>query len=242
MDASHGRLFQLALWCAVFGAGTGGWFAYFRLKERTPRPFLVMLAATLGGFAAAIASVLVYEKLEMLAAMPSWSNLESGGLIGLQSSLLIGLVEEGTKLVPTFLVVMVSRRVERTQDAIFIAACAGVGFAAAENMLLWEAGMSGLDALARAVASPVTHALFAAPWGLGLGRLVRTGQVRTLVLGFAASVMAHAVYDLLLAAPNLPHAVAAGEVLVLWVWMLVRTAPSVIARVTSAGLPAMRRV
>jgi RsiW-degrading membrane proteinase PrsW (M82 family) len=76
-----------------------------------------------------------------------------------------------------------------------------------------------MDGVARALAAPITHALFAAPAGLGLAYAVLQRKYWALALGFAASVVLHAAYDLFLAQPGLQLA-ASGVVLAVWVWLI----------------------
>ena len=66
-----------------------------------------------------------------------------------------------------------------------------------------------LESLARAATAPLTHALLAAPAGLGLANAVLRGRRWTLPAGLAASMVAHALYGLLLGRPELPPACAA---------------------------------
>lgn len=141
-------------------------------------------------------------------------------------SLVIGFVEELSKAAPVVLLVLLRSGPLRPQHALLFAALAGVGFSAAESALLLDgAQLSWREGLARAVAAPVTHALFAAPWGLGLGALIVRRSYGPAVLGGAVSVWAHALYDLVLARREVPDPVSAALVLLLWAWVILRTAP-----------------
>ncbi len=225
MEQLRWQLASPALGGVLFGVAAGAWFAYFRLKERRAKPFGLMLGALLGGWVAAFASVLAFSALDSVGLVADWCVLQAGGKRGLSMSLLAAGVEESAKLIPTLAVVLLGRRhLNRGREALFVAALAGVGFAAAESMFLCEQGLPLLESLARAITSPVTHALFAAPAGLGAGRLVLGRRAWALPVGLAASVAAHAAYNLLLAA-EVPLAVPAFLVLALWLWLLFSLTP-----------------
>jgi RsiW-degrading membrane proteinase PrsW (M82 family) len=86
--------------------------------------------------------------------------------------------------------------------------------------------MSVLTLLARATAAPFTHALFSVPWGLGLSALLFRKQPSLFFNGLAASILAHAVYDLLLASPGVPQIAVGLVVLVLWLAMIQLISPA----------------
>ncbi len=121
-------------------------------------------------------------------------------------------------------IVLIHRKALRPRDGLLLAAFAGVGFAAAElAVLFWEGEVTAAEALARAAASPVSHALFAAPSGLGLAAWVVRARHLPFALGLTTSVGSHALYDLALARSALPNTLAAATVLALRIWLLVRT-------------------
>ncbi len=205
-----------------FGAAAGAWFAYFRLKERVSKPFGLMLAALLGGHVSGLLAVLAFDQLDAWGLVADWCLLEQSWRRALPATLMIAGVEEGAKLLPTLVVGLAGRRhLRSSRDAIFISALVGVGFAVVENVVLCQQGMSVRDSLARAVASPVTHALFAAPAGLGVGRMLLWRRWFALPVGLVTSITAHGAYNLLLAR-QVPQAIPAMIVLALWVWLLIR--------------------
>lgn len=217
---------KVELGIAVFGLAACAWFGYFCRKEQSTKPLWWKALALLGGYLAVLAAVFGYRSIEALGCSPEWAVLEGGGSRALGLCLIIGFVEEGAKMLPVVLLAVWSRRFDRPVEGLFFAACAGVGFATAENTSLWMSGeLSVVDGLARAVAAPVTHALFAAPWGLGLGGFLLRRKPSILLLGFAASVVSHGAYDLLLARAQGPSLAAALLVLALWIWLIVHTSP-----------------
>jgi RsiW-degrading membrane proteinase PrsW (M82 family) len=175
-----------------------------------------------------------YGLLDDLGRAPTWEALGGDWGSALPTALAIGFVEELAKFLPVLAVAQLTSHFDELWDGPVYAGAAGVGFALAETLAFLFAGEIGtLDGAARAVAAPITHALFAAPAGLGLAHAVLHGRHWALALGFAASVAAHAAYDLFLAQPGL-HLAAAGVVLVVWLWLL-WTARELVRR------PAVRR-
>ncbi len=226
---------NLGLFVVTLAAGT--WFAYFRLKERAgDERFSLRLAALIGGCLSVAAAFAGYSGIDALGLDLQWASLEEGGLLSVAGALLIAAIEEGSKLLPVLVIALVGQRLRRPEDALLFAGFAGVGFATIESAtLLFEGNLSPAEGLARAVAAPITHALFAAPWGLGLGRALLRREPSSLVLGFTASVLAHAAYNLLLARPEIPRIASASLVLALWVWLIIQTLPVLSRERVSAG-------
>jgi RsiW-degrading membrane proteinase PrsW (M82 family) len=218
-----------------FGVGAGlmwvaglVWLFYFQWRaERGVRaPVLLRLAAVGGGYASAMLGLFLFHQLEQLGIRLDWERIGRDALPqALRTSLLIGAVEESSKLLPVLLMVRLGRGLERPRDGLLFAACAGIGFSGAEGTMLWMQGdLSWLDLLARAAASPFTHALFSIPWGVGLAATLFWGRSHRLLTGLFLSILWHGLYDLVLASPEIPHIAAALGVLVLWLFMLRRLA------------------
>lgn len=212
---------SLVLLLSLAGAGAGAWIAYFRWKDkRRPEPLpLIALTAAAGVLAIAAAS-LGYDLLEDAGRAPTWEGLGGAWSRALPTALAIGFVEESAKFLPVLLIARLTTHFDELLDGLVYAGAAGAGFALAETVaFLWAGELSTLDAIARAVAAPITHALFAAPAGLGLAYAVLEGRHWALALGFAVSVVSHGAYDLFLAQPGLQLA-AAGVVLLVWIWLI----------------------
>lgn len=208
----------------LFSVGAGLWFAYFRLKEAsTPSPFLYRLLALCGGLASLATAFVGFQSIDALGFELEWATLQHSLDRAVMGALTLGFVEEGSKLLPVLLLALLSRSFRRASEGLVFAACAGVGFATAESTSLWMQGeLDTPHMLARAIAAPLTHALFAAPWGLGLGLALKENRTTPLVQGFFLSVVAHGLYDLLLARPDIPRGSASLVVLALWMWILTR--------------------
>jgi len=203
------------------GASAAAWVAYLRWKDRRrPEPVAQMVFAVAAGALAVGAALLGYGAFDALGLTASWGDLGGDWPRALATALCIGAVEEIAKLVPVVAIARLSRHFDELLDGFVYAGAAGVGFALLEAVLLLAAGETGwLDSAARLAAAPITHALFAAPAGLGLAWWVLRGVRLALPAGLALSIACHGAYDLLLARPGLRPA-AAGLVLVLWLGVL----------------------
>ncbi len=206
---------------SLAGAGAGAWIAYFRWKDkRRPEPLLLLMATTAAGMVAVAAASLGYGLLDGVGRAPTWEALGGAWSTAVPTALAVGFVEELAKFLPVLVVAQLTTHFDELWDGPVYAGAAGVGFALAETLAFLFAGELGtLDGAARAVAAPITHALFAAPAGLGLAYAVLERKYWALALGFAASVVSHALYDLFLAQPGF-HLAASGVVLVIWVWLI----------------------
>ncbi|MCP3983797.1 MAG: PrsW family intramembrane metalloprotease [bacterium] len=207
---------------ATFG-GAAAWIAYLRWKDRrTPEPWPLMIAAAALGSLAVLFAHFGYRALDGVGLHASWELL-TGPLPGaMAGALAIGTVEETAKLLPVLPFVWAARSFNEIWDGPVYAGASAVGFALAEAVLLASLGETDMTStLARAAAAPITHVVFAGPWGLGLAYSALRGARWAFPLGFAISATSHGAYDLLLARPGLQLA-AAGLVGVLWlVWIAV---------------------
>lgn len=212
----------------LFGAASAAWIAYFRWKDKKrPEPVWLMLLALALGALSVGPALAGYAGFGALGYASRWDDLAGASWAhAASSSLVIGAAEEGAKLAAVLPIALLSSRFDELLDGIVYAACAGAGFAAAESAALLLGGeLSARGAVARAVTAPIAHALFAAPWGLGLALLVlgpHQGPRRAMPIaaGFAASAVAHSAYDLCLARPSAPRWLAAAIVGALWLWLL----------------------
>jgi protease PrsW len=133
--------------------------------------------------------------------------------------LLIGPLEEGAKMLLACAIIFRWRAFDEPLDGFVYASALSLGFASVENFyklpnLHWP------EQLARTAALPITHILFSAPWGFGIGyaRCCLPHSRRRVVwqAGFVAlGMFLHGLYDFLLFAYQATF-VCSGMALVLW--------------------------
>ena len=223
-ESTHGSAVMpvtaLLLVCLA-GASAGVWVAYLRWKDkRRPEPLAILILATVAGVASVGAALLGYGVLDGMGRAATWSTLTGPWRDAIPGALAIGLVEETAKLLPILPIALTSRHFDEIWDGPVYLGAAGIGFALAETLYLLAGGEVGtLDGIVRAVIAPITHALFAAPTGLGLAYAVLYRRWWALPLGLGVASLAHGAYDLFLAQPGLQPA-ASAVVGVLWIWLL----------------------
>ncbi len=148
------------------------WTGYFYYKDRfQPEPLLKFGSAYLLGLAAAWGCLKLYDLLALagVGLDPMARILGDGRLSFLAANLaIIGPLEEFLKFVPFFLVTLRFREFDEKTDGIIYAAAVALGFASFEN-LGYLAALQGFDLVGRAIASPLTHAVFASVWGYLVG-------------------------------------------------------------------------
>jgi len=209
---------------AAAGIASGGaalWLVYFDLKDRlAPEPRRLLIAA----FA-----------LGALSTLPALGAYRLAGLVGLPVSpgdsfvgtlryclLTVGPVEESAKFLGA-LVVWHWKAFDEWIDGVIYAAMLAIGFATAEN-LVYAGFLTPLEQIARAVASPLVHALFAACWGWPLG-WAHVHRVRPAAAGLAIGAgllvasLLHGLYDFALIGLGAP-VVSSMLVLACWLGLL----------------------
>ncbi len=206
----------------LIAAGAALWSLYFRFKDRlNPEPAkLLWLSVVLGGVAAA-GSLAVFRLLPAIGVpeMPPGG----GPALLIYCVAVIGAVEEGAKFAVVRGVLARLSEFDEPIDGMVYAAMVGIGFAGAEN-LLWAPSIGWQEQLARAAAAPLTHALFAAVWGLGIARallVARTTASRVLwqAVPLAAGIGLHGLYDWFILALDARWA-SSAVILVIWVAMI----------------------
>ncbi len=200
------------------------WFAYFSSKAWRGRT-RDGIWAVIGGFSAVALALGLFSVGYRFGTSTDWEMLSnadavSSGLI----CLFIGAVEEFAKILPVVALCLARRGSVRPREAMALAALSGVGFSAAESsVLMWMGQVSTQEALARVAAAPVTHALFAAPWGLAVGAFFARGKKMPLVYGALLSIATHATYNWSVISAAVPNFIALMVVASLWAWLLWRT-------------------
>ena len=211
----------------IVAAGGVLWSLYFRFKDRLkPEPLkLLAVSLLLGGGAAGLA----FTIFRLLPSMGLPEIPPSGGPgLFLYCVAVIGAVEEGVKFAVVRLVMVRWREFDEVIDGLFYAAMTAIGFASAENLINAESALWP-EQLARAATLPLTHALFAAVWGLPMAHALsvpRPAASRFMrqALPLALSMFLHGLYDFFLLGYDATLS-ASGVVLVLWgavIWVAQR--------------------
>ena len=197
------------------------WLLYHYYKDRhRPEPLLLLLVTYLAGIAAGFVCLRAFEWLNDLGihAGPEdgWWRFLLYCVLG------VGLLEELAKLAPVWLLCVRWRQFDEPVDGIIYASVVGLGFASFENFKYMEF-LEGGPMLARAVASPLTHAVFASIWGHALGRAKHDGTPlwRAVIPALALSALAHGVYDFVAVGAHVAfRPVTAAIILAIWIWRM----------------------
>jgi RsiW-degrading membrane proteinase PrsW (M82 family) len=201
------------------------WAVYHYQKDRLlPEPVSMLLLAFVLGMLAVGVSMLLYRALGWMGWRFDAGALADSTPLGLlaYAMLVIGPVEEFSKLLPFALVIMRSRYLDEQVDGIVYASFIGLGYAAVEN---WQYlnFLTTVEAYARGFASPVVHMVFASIWGLWMTR-AHLGKRSVLAAGIKGLLVAaglHGVYDfLVILSPRNALPLAAAVILGAWVWRL----------------------
>lgn len=199
------------------------WSGYLYYKDRfQPEPLMKFGTAYLLGLAAAAACLGLYALLPLVGIPNDPSALmETGGLDYFIYCLgITGALEESVKLIPFVLIVARFRSFDEKTDGIIYASALALGFASFENFRIL-AFLRGWELYGRAIASPLTHAVFASMWGypVGLAKLRKKRMAGPAIFGLVAAASAHGLFNFFTVSPKL-RLVAALLVLIIWIWQI----------------------
>ncbi len=183
------------------------WLLFVRRFDRAhPEPWWLVGCTFLLGCASCLPAGLL-EYGYMLASPwlnPTYATL-GGRFTALPLSiavftLVVGLSEEGMKLLATRVLAARRREFDEPVDGIVYAAAAALGFAAVENVKYFAVGrLSAALIVARTFMSIPAHLLFSAVWGYALGvRLVghgSGGRPRRLWPWLLGAALLHGTFD-----------------------------------------------
>lgn len=188
----------LPLLAATCLASAAAWALLAARRARAAGPGAALTALACGGVAAGLA-LGAYQALEVAGLPVRWSAVTVGGWSAAGFAAVIGLVEEGAKLVGITLAAAAGRRVPVAAATVGVSA----GFAAVESGLALGGAEPGV-ALLRALLAPAAHAILAAPLGAAvlLAARGRRGALAWLTLGLLTAAGLHGAADLALSVPG----------------------------------------
>lgn len=199
------------------------WIGYFYYKDRRhPEPLINLLEAYLQGFFFGFLCFLAYRQLPLLG-LPSGFNqvVARGGThqILLYSIAVVGPLEEFFKFLPFALFTLRSRDLDEAADGVVYAATLAIGFASFEN-LGYLPLMTGLAFFGRALASPLTHAVFSSIWGYFVVQARIKGKSVFLAALFSLPLAAlvHGLFNVLTVSDSLR---IFSAILILALWLLI---------------------
>jgi protease PrsW len=132
----------------------------------------------------------------------------------------VGILEEFFKFLPFLLVIIKRKSFDEKIDGIVYASIIALGFASYEN-LHYLAYLDGFALYGRAIASPLTHTVFASIWGYFVGVAYIKGKSlwHASLKGLLISAFCHGLFDFLTTSPTL-RVVSALVILVIWLWVI----------------------
>lgn len=201
------------------------WMYYVQLKDQNqPEPRRHLLLAFFLGMGAWALAVSGFIALDMLGVPgitfgeKRWTAVYCFGFVG--------PLEEGAKIVFAYLVAFRWREFDEPMDGFVYASAISLGFASVENFynvpeLVWT------EQLARTAALPLTHMLFGAIWGFGIGyaRFCVSRPSRRILWeigSIALGMFVHGLYDYLLLAFEATY-VTSTLALAIWGFVIWRT-------------------
>ncbi len=171
------------------------WILYFyRKSHHRPKSFPNLARVFVAGLICTIPTGLI----EFLtgAGIAQETLLRSAEM----SFLLIGPLEELSKLVAVWLAIYRRSDFQEPLDGIIYAGTAAVGFASVENIVYLLHLGPGII-VSRVLFATPAHVMFSSMWGysMGLARFRREGELKTILGGFALAAFLHGCYNFLVA-------------------------------------------
>jgi RsiW-degrading membrane proteinase PrsW (M82 family) len=201
------------------------WAGYLYYKDRyQSEPALGLLFSYGFGIGAGFLSVYFYIALEFFGLRYDPYELAQTNQLGLllYSVFVIGVNEELVKFLSFWLIVTHSRHFNELIDGIIYASFVALGFATYENIHYLQF-LEGYEALARAIASPLVHIMFASIWGYAYSwaYIHNYSLWLTTVIGLALAFLAHGFYDFgAISLSEWIHIVPPAIILIIWLWRL----------------------
>jgi hypothetical protein len=153
------------------------WAVYHRYKDRhRPEPVRNLLLSYGLGIGAGLLVVRIHQARDLVELRFDAYELAQSNPAGLflYAVLVIGVAEELVKFVPFWLIGMRLHHFDEPIDGIIYASLVALGFAMYESIHFLQL-MKGTEAVMRAIASPLVHAVFASIWGYACSRAQKAG-------------------------------------------------------------------
>ncbi len=166
------------------------WFFYRRdFKEPEPKALVLKLYGY--GALSVVPAALIESPFRSLIS--DSANLP---LLFIMSIFVVGLAEEGSKLLAVRYGAYDNEEFSEVMDGIIYSVTAGLGFATAENVLYTlNFGLS--VGLTRIIIAYLAHATFSGIAGfyLGMAKFHPEQRVRSVIIGLSLAVLLHGLYD-----------------------------------------------
>ena len=203
------------------------WGAYHYYKDRhKPEPIPMLILALLLGYGSAYIGLILYGVLGAFGVEHNPYVMAQEDPLGLffYTILVIGPVEEFAKFLPFILILTRMRHFDEEIDGIIYAAFIALGFAFHENRYYLDV-LTGGQAVARSLVTPIVHALFASVWGYAYGfhTHLRMSRFTATLLGLLLSMFLHGVYDFYAFGVSMYGGLCPPLIiLMIWIWRMRR--------------------
>lgn len=175
------------------------WSAYHYYKDRhRPEPLILLFLSVALGYVSAYISLFLYQCLDYIGLRYDAYELAQNSSLGLLAYSVFGIgpIEELAKFIPFIFIAVRHPHFDEPLDGVIYASFIALGFSINENQG-YLLHLGGWEAIARAIASPMIHVLFASIWGYAYGYADSHSINRTLFTFFALvfSMLLHGIYD-----------------------------------------------
>ncbi len=199
------------------------WIGYSYYHDRIkPEPLVLTAFSYFLGFLSGWLCLHAYDIVLPILHIPADPSVIQGLNLKflLYCIVVVGLVEEAFKFLPFLAAVTRFSDFNDESDGIFYASACALGFASYENLFYLPA-LSGFALYGRAIASPLSHTVFASIWGQAVGAacIRRKRLLPAILKGVGLAALVHGLFDFFTLSPLLRF-LAALLLLVAWLWRI----------------------
>jgi len=214
---------SIGLALALIFAPAAFWIGYAYYHDRVrPEPLVLTAFSYFLGFLSGWLCLHAYDILLPALGIPADPERLQGLNLGFLAYciVVVGVVEETFKFLPFWAAVTRFSDFNEEMDGIFYASACALGFASYENLFYLPA-LSGFALYGRAIASPLSHTVFASIWGHTVGKaVIRKRRLWPSILGgLGLAALLHGLFDFLTFTPLLRF-FSALLILVVWLWRI----------------------